>query len=154
MSYPDPIHRHCYRCSNFASGAQNAPLAESEGGRLRCFWRFIVYTTAAWSPAIRARVYAPHSAMKWYLLELAFYGTGVSLYAFRIPERFVPGKFDIWGSSHQIFHLAILCAMYTHLAALLQGFTTCHTLEVCQPQSAPSSELKCYRRTDHPPTLS
>ncbi|KAK8120343.1 hypothetical protein PG999_004463 [Apiospora kogelbergensis] len=77
-----------------------------------------------------------YSGMKWYLLELTFYGTGVSLYAFRIPERFVPGKFDIWGSSHQIFHLAILCAMYTHLAALLQGFTTCHTLEVCQPQSA------------------
>ncbi|KAK8118332.1 uncharacterized protein PG998_002958 [Apiospora kogelbergensis] len=99
-----------------------------------------------------------YSGMKWYLLELTFYGTGVSLYAvslyahrvchllrdldsdeylqFRIPERFAPGKFDIWGSSHQIFHIAILCAMYTHLAALLQGFTTCHTLEVCQPQSA------------------
>ena len=99
-----------------------------------------------------------YSGIKWYLLELTFYGTGVSLYAvslyahrvchllkdlgsdeylqFRIPERFAPGKFDIWGSSHQIFHIAILCAMYTHLAALLQGFTTCHTLEICQPQSA------------------
>ncbi|EED11745.1 adiponectin receptor, putative [Talaromyces stipitatus ATCC 10500] len=26
---------------------------------------------------------------------------------FRIPERLAPGKFDIWGSSHQIFHVAI-----------------------------------------------
>lgn len=50
---------------------------------------------------------------------------------FRFPERVAPGKFDIWGSSHQIFHIAILCAIYTHLTALLQGFTTCHTLDVC-----------------------
>jgi adiponectin receptor len=96
------------------------------------------------------------SGMKLYLLELTFYGTGVSLYAvcqhahrvfhslrdknsdehlqFRIPERLAPGKFDIWGSSHQIFHVAILFAMYTHVTALLQGFTTCHTLDVCQLQ--------------------
>ncbi|KAK4073315.1 hypothetical protein Purlil1_13078 [Purpureocillium lilacinum] len=70
--------------------------------------------------------------MKWYLLELTFYATGVGLYAvclhayrvmqpdkgsderlqFRISERLAPGRFDIWGSSHQIFHAAILCAMY------------------------------------------
>jgi adiponectin receptor len=53
---------------------------------------------------------------------------------FRTPERFATGKFDIWGSSHQIFHFAILCAMPTHVAALLQGFTTCHTLDLCQLQ--------------------
>ncbi|UKZ59265.1 uncharacterized protein TrAtP1_000584 [Trichoderma atroviride] len=75
-----------------------------------------------------------YSGMKWYLLELTFYGTGVTLYAFRIPERLSPGTFDIWGSSHQIFHIAILCAMYTHVTALLQGFTTCHTLDVCSLQ--------------------
>jgi len=75
-----------------------------------------------------------YSGMKWYLLELAFYFTGVSLYMARIPERLVPGTFDIWGASHTIFHVAILCAMYTHVTALLQGFTTCHTLDVCQLQ--------------------
>ncbi|KAJ5771467.1 uncharacterized protein N7511_003518 [Penicillium nucicola] len=75
-----------------------------------------------------------YSGMKLYLLELTFYFIGVSLYAFRIPERLAPGKFDIWGSSHQIFHVAILCAMCTHETALLQGFTTCHTLHVCQLQ--------------------
>ncbi|KAF7114207.1 hypothetical protein CNMCM5793_007785 [Aspergillus hiratsukae] len=31
-----------------------------------------------------------YSGMKWYLLELTFYGTGVGLYAFRIPERLAP----------------------------------------------------------------
>ncbi|KAL9489364.1 hypothetical protein ACSS6W_001641 [Trichoderma asperelloides] len=75
-----------------------------------------------------------YSGMKWYLLELTFYGAGVTLYALRIPERLAPGRFDIWASSHQIFHVAILCAMYTHVTALLQGFTTCHTLDVCSLQ--------------------
>ncbi|KAL6874751.1 hemolysin-III protein [Trichoderma novae-zelandiae] len=75
-----------------------------------------------------------YSGMKWYLLELSFYGAGVGLYAFRIPERLAPGRFDIWGSSHQIFHVAILCAMSAHVTALLQGFTSCHTLDVCQLQ--------------------
>lgn len=75
-----------------------------------------------------------YSGMKWYLVELTFYGTGVSLYGFRIPERLSPGTFDIFGSGHQLFHVAILCAMYSHVTALLQGFTTCHTLDVCQLQ--------------------
>lgn len=57
----------------------------------------------------------------------------VDLYPqFRIPERFAPGRFDIWGSSHQIFHVAVLCAMYTHTIGLIQAFTTCHKLSPCE----------------------
>ena len=37
----------------------------------------------------------------------------------RIPERLKPGKFDIWGSSHQIFHVLILLAAMSHLIGLL-----------------------------------
>ncbi|KAJ3571935.1 hypothetical protein NPX13_g5210 [Xylaria arbuscula] len=36
-----------------------------------------------------------YSGMRWYLLELTFYGTGVILYAFRIPERLLLGQFDV-----------------------------------------------------------
>ncbi|KIW11151.1 hypothetical protein PV08_10451 [Exophiala spinifera] len=82
-----------------------------------------------------------YSGMKWYLLELAFYGIGVGLYAFRIPERLAPGTFDIWGSSHQIFHIAILCAMYTHVIALLQGFTTSHTLNILKSSKFPIPKI-------------
>ncbi|OBT76498.1 hypothetical protein VF21_03947 [Pseudogymnoascus sp. 05NY08] len=79
-----------------------------------------------------------YSGMKWYLLELVFYGGGASLYGWqsRTPERFAPGKFDIWGSSHQIFHVSIMCAMYIHAIALLQAFTACHTLDICSIQAA------------------
>jgi len=40
----------------------------------------------------------------------------------RIPERFAPGRFDIWGSSHQIFHVLVLAAAVTHLVGLLKAF--------------------------------
>ncbi|KAH6985300.1 hemolysin-III protein [Ilyonectria destructans] len=101
---------------------------------------FVVFGSSAFIPLVHGiRRYGfdfmlHYAGMKWYLLELTFYGTGVLLYGFRIPERLAPGKFDIWGSSHQFFHIAILCAMYTHVVALLQGFETAHTSDVCQLQ--------------------
>ncbi|KAF2230030.1 mPR-like GPCR protein [Viridothelium virens] len=77
-----------------------------------------------------------YSGMKRYLLELFFYGGGCNLYASRTPERFAPGKFDIWASSHQIFHVSILSAMCIHAIALVQTSTACHTLDLCSIQTA------------------
>lgn len=77
-----------------------------------------------------------YSGMRWYLLELMLYSTGVCLYGFRIPERFSPGTFDLWGSSHQIFHVFILCAMFVHNIALQEAFTASHTSDICQVQAA------------------
>ncbi|KEF50805.1 uncharacterized protein A1O9_13144, partial [Exophiala aquamarina CBS 119918] len=73
-----------------------------------------------------------YAGMKWYLIELVLYGGGTGLYAFRIPERLAPGKFDICGSSHQIFHILIVCAMPAHMTALMHAFTECHTLDLCK----------------------
>ncbi|KAK8012223.1 hypothetical protein PG989_000483 [Apiospora arundinis] len=76
--------RHCYRCSNFASRAQNAPLAESEVGA------FVAFGASSFIPLLHGvqryglEYMLQYSGMKWYLLELTFHGTGVSLYAFRI----------------------------------------------------------------------
>lgn len=36
--------------------------------------------------------------MGWFFLMAVMYITGAGLYAARIPERFFPGKFDIWVS--------------------------------------------------------
>ncbi|KAG7414877.1 Adiponectin receptor protein 1 [Fusarium oxysporum f. sp. raphani] len=100
-----------------------------------------------------------HSGMKWYLVELLLYGGGCGIYAvrtlcfpfpsgisvmreisdlrvqFRIPERIAPGHFDIWFSSHQIFHVSILCAICVNVIALMEAFTACHTLDICYIQS-------------------
>lgn len=57
----------------------------------------------------------------------ALYIAGAVLYASRIPERFSPGTFDIWGSSHQIFHVLVLLAAGTHLVGLLHAFDYKHS---------------------------
>ncbi|KAI0160751.1 mPR-like GPCR protein [Xylariaceae sp. FL1272] len=73
------------------------------------------------------------ASMYWYFLEILVYGSSILLYAFRIPERLSPGTFDIWGSSHQIFHVAILCGMWAHASGLVKGFTSFHTMGLCRP---------------------
>eukprot|EP01084_Bolivina_argentea_P038489 71167_1 len=40
------------------------------------------------------------------------YFTGGIIWHFRIPERFYPGKFNIFGHSHQIWHLFIVLASF------------------------------------------
>lgn len=49
-----------------------------------------------------------------------FYGVGVVIYAARIPERWMPGKFDLVGHSHQLFHVLVIAGAYTHYLAGLE----------------------------------
>jgi len=53
-----------------------------------------------------------HGALYHALLMGALYVTGAILYALRIPERFMPGKCDIWFQSHQIFHVLVVAAAF------------------------------------------
>ncbi|KAH7653912.1 AdipoR/hemolysin-III-related protein [Dioscorea alata] len=46
-----------------------------------------------------------------------FYGVGVIVYAARVPERWWPGKFDLIGHSHQLFHVLVIAGAYTHYLA-------------------------------------
>lgn len=77
--------------------------------------------------------------MGWLLLMAGLYITGACLYAARIPERFFPGKCDIWVSgggagrvpgrrqsneltrarclqfhSHQLFHILVVAGAFVH----------------------------------------
>ncbi|KAK8933217.1 hypothetical protein KSP39_PZI015273 [Platanthera zijinensis] len=45
------------------------------------------------------------------------YGMGVVVYAARVPERWFPGKFDLAGHSHQLFHVLVVAGAYTHYLA-------------------------------------
>ncbi|XP_068657482.1 heptahelical transmembrane protein 4-like isoform X2 [Aristolochia californica] len=45
------------------------------------------------------------------------YGLGALVYATRIPERWMPGMFDIAGHSHQLFHILVVAGAYTHYRA-------------------------------------
>jgi adiponectin receptor len=48
------------------------------------------------------------------------------LSANRIPERFSPGKFDIFFASHQIFHVCVVLAALAHYAGLLAAYRQVH----------------------------
>ena len=42
---------------------------------------------------------------------------GALVYATRIPERWMPGKFDIAGHNHQLFHVLVVAGAFTHYKA-------------------------------------
>ncbi|CAJ1973476.1 unnamed protein product [Sphenostylis stenocarpa] len=48
------------------------------------------------------------------ILMGVLYGLGAVIYVARIPERWMPGKFDIAGHSHQLFHVLVVAGAYTH----------------------------------------
>ncbi|ORY73413.1 hemolysin-III related-domain-containing protein [Leucosporidium creatinivorum] len=72
-------------------------------------------------------------ALPWLALGGLLYIAGAVLYAERCPERFAPGRFDLFGTSHQIFHVMILFAAYAHWCAIAEGFRYWHEerLGVC-----------------------
>lgn len=58
-----------------------------------------------------------------YFLGLALLnGTGTVIYAARVPERWFPGTFDLYGSSHQIMHVLVACGALSHAVGLVKAF--------------------------------
>ncbi|CDW79249.1 adiponectin receptor protein [Stylonychia lemnae] len=52
----------------------------------------------------------------------AIYIFGAGLYASKFPEKWYPGKFDIFGSSHQLFHVLIVTAALVHYKGAIENF--------------------------------
>jgi adiponectin receptor len=65
-------------------------------------------------------------SLSWVIAHGLMYVIGAFLYAARWPERSFPGRFDIWGSSHQIFHLFVVLAAGTHLYGMGKAFDYHH----------------------------
>ncbi|CDK24563.1 unnamed protein product [Kuraishia capsulata CBS 1993] len=66
------------------------------------------------------------AGLSWAITEGAMYIGGAIIYALRIPERFAPGKFDVFGHSHQIFHVLVVGAASCHLMALATAYRYAH----------------------------
>lgn len=56
------------------------------------------------------------------LLEMLFLVGGAFIFAHRIPEKYSAGRFDLWGHSHQIFHIAVILGNVVHYVAILGMF--------------------------------
>lgn len=66
-------------------------------------------------------------ALHWLVAQGVLYISGAALYAARVPERLWPGRFDLCGSSHQIFHVFVLAAAAVHLRGVVLAFHAKHT---------------------------
>ena len=89
---------------------------------------FVLMGLSAVFPVLHgARLYGVQHLRKsiglnWVLLQGVLYISGAAIYAARVPEKWSPGKYDIWGSSHQIFHVLVVLAAASHLVGLIQAF--------------------------------
>lgn len=52
----------------------------------------------------------------------AIYIAGALCYIVHFPERFFPGKFDIWFNSHSIFHIFVFLAAMSFYFTLEKAF--------------------------------
>lgn len=112
---------------------------------------FILFGLSGILPIIAGvKIFGAEDAMAraeagWCCAEGFFYILGACLYALRIPERFsykepdhqgegetlinhlLPGRFDLFGHSHQIFHVMVVIAAYCHWRALVGCYHYLHT---------------------------
>ena len=59
------------------------------------------------------------TAVSHYAVMGALYLGGAAIFAARIPERWAPGRFDLVGNSHQVFHVAIVAAAAVHYRGVM-----------------------------------
>lgn len=58
---------------------------------------------------------------------------GALIYAQRVPERWLPGRFDLLLHSHQIFHLLIVLAALVHYKAVSELLAWRDAVGGCTP---------------------
>ncbi|KAK7994934.1 hypothetical protein PG990_013707 [Apiospora arundinis] len=64
--------------------------------------------------------------LPWIGLTVACNGFGVLVYAFKIPEKWFPRVFDIFGASHQVMHIMVVFAALAYSQAVLAAFDYRH----------------------------
>ena len=55
--------------------------------------------------------------------SIAVYVVGAVVYAMKVPEKFIPGWFDYFGGSHNIWHFAVLGGILFHYSAMYEMFS-------------------------------
>jgi len=73
--------------------------------------------------------------VRWLICEGLLYIAGAGIYATRVPERFAPGRFDLLGASHQVFHCLVVAAAGSHLVGLVKVCSLFSFLFIFSPLS-------------------
>lgn len=99
-------------------------------------YKMLVYTFMVGSgvfPIIHVNFIMPPSSSAPFAvglaLEIFLYLVGMLIYIFKAPERFFPGRFDIWFHSHQIWHVFVLLAAMVHFFTVAGMYMHWETME-------------------------
>ncbi|PVH69404.1 hemolysin-III related family protein [Cadophora sp. DSE1049] len=102
----------------------------------RLYWAVVSVLAVACAAAILAprfqhptfRPYRTSMMGLNYMLTMALLNLLVAaIYTTRIPERWYQLRYDIYGSSHQVFHFIVIFAGLTHMFGLLSAFGFIHS---------------------------
>ena len=125
----DSLYRNVYTVTITALGLLTIaisliPVFETPEYRFVRSLVFVFLSLSGWAPIVhKLMIYGNKPAALvttlYELLMYCCYGAGVVIYALRIPERWMPGKFDLIGHSHQLFHLLVIAGAYIQYLAIL-----------------------------------
>ncbi|CZT49527.1 related to membrane proteins, contain hemolysin III domain [Rhynchosporium secalis] len=96
---------------------------------------FSVMASSAFFPIIikifqvgwtRANVEYGASLYSW---TIFVYLCSVTIYALRVTESWKPGHFDIWGHSHQLFHVGMAIGLTVHFSAFFTAVDQFYTVK-------------------------
>ncbi|ETI22251.1 hypothetical protein G647_06324 [Cladophialophora carrionii CBS 160.54] len=106
-------------------------------------WAFIFTALSGFAPIIHGIVLYGwdemwvRSGMPYWFLEGLVYGIGAFFFITRLPESVWPGRFDIWLSSHQFFHVFVVLASVVHLYGVWAAFDWNYQHQrICPPRGS------------------
>ncbi|KAF2179929.1 HlyIII-domain-containing protein [Zopfia rhizophila CBS 207.26] len=114
------------------------PRLQSKKWRTLRLSAFVATGLSAFAPIIHAAsmfLYEQldkQAGLRYYYLEGLAILIGVVFYATHFPESWKPGKFDVWGASHQIFHSFIVLGILVHFYGILAAFRWNYKFQRCQ----------------------
>lgn len=91
--------------------------------RAICFSMLGMFGLVPWGHVVWQKVYLHPTVSRVMLLDAVMatcYVLGAAVYANRVPEKWFPGKFDLFFHSHQIFHVFVVVAAYAHYLGVLE----------------------------------
>lgn len=126
----DPLKRLCYGALVTITGALTIKFSMSEKfgePRYRALRASVFFGFATACGILPTFHYALQNGWDslmcdtkfvYMLLVMLMYVTGSCVYATRIPERFLPGAFDVIFHSHQVFHVFVVLGALLHYLGL------------------------------------
>jgi len=129
--YCEPVSRWIYLCTTLTLGAAGTILPwHPTFNRADMAWArvgfYVTLAATGFVPILQLTLQRGWAATAYFyapiIKSILVYLGGAMLYAAKIPERWLPGWFDYFGGSHNIWHLAVLGGILFHYSAMQRFF--------------------------------